>query len=86
MSPRRPSRGLLKRNGAADAPVVAAQRADELLEAGDLDGVAVWKSVARAVEELQRERTPALDGSDPRTPPRLLLPTAIRTPVQLSIG
>ncbi len=28
-------------------------RADELLEAGDLDGVAVWRRVLRAVEELQ---------------------------------
>ncbi len=28
-------------------------RADELLEAGDLDGAAVWKRILRAVEELQ---------------------------------
>ncbi len=44
---------LVKRHG-ADAPVVAAQRADELLDSGDLDGVAVWKSIMRAVEELLR--------------------------------
>ncbi len=28
-------------------------RADAMLEAGDLDGYAVWKRVLRAVEELQ---------------------------------
>ena len=28
-------------------------RADAMLEAGDLDGLAVWKRVLRAVEELQ---------------------------------
>jgi len=44
---------LVKRHG-ADAPVVAAQRADELLAAGDLDGVAVWRSITRAVDELLR--------------------------------
>ena len=44
---------LVKRHG-TDAPVVAAQRADELLDRGDLEGVAVWKSIARAVEELLR--------------------------------
>ncbi len=28
-------------------------RADALLEAGDLDGYAVWKGILKAVEELQ---------------------------------
>ncbi len=36
-----------------DAPIHAAMRADELLEAGDLDGVVVWKRILRAVEELR---------------------------------
>ncbi len=44
---------LVKRHG-QDAPIHAAMRADELLEAGDLDGCAVWKRILRAVEELQR--------------------------------
>ena len=44
---------MVKRHG-ADAPIVAAQRADELFEQGDLDGVAVWKRILYAVEELQR--------------------------------
>jgi hypothetical protein len=36
-----------------DAPIKAAMRADAMLEAGDLDGYAVWKRILRAVEELQ---------------------------------
>ncbi len=44
---------LVKRHG-EDAPIRAAMRADELLEAGDLDGCAVWRRILRAVEELQR--------------------------------
>ncbi len=28
-------------------------RADAMLEAGDLDGLAVWKRILKAVEELQ---------------------------------
>ena len=43
---------LVKRHG-EDAPIHAAMRADELLEAGDLDGVATWRRVLRAIEELQ---------------------------------
>jgi hypothetical protein len=30
-------------------------RTDELLDAGDLDGVAVWRRIIRAIEELQRK-------------------------------
>jgi len=44
---------IVKRQG-ADAAIVAAQRADELFDEGDLDGVAVWKRILCAVEELQR--------------------------------
>ena len=33
---------LMKHHG-QDAPIHAAMRADELLEAGDLEGYAVWK-------------------------------------------
>jgi hypothetical protein len=33
---------LIKRHG-ADAAIEAACRADELLEAGDTDGCAIWK-------------------------------------------
>ncbi len=43
---------LVKRHG-EDAPIHAAMRADAMLEAGDLDGYAVWKRVLRAVKELR---------------------------------
>ncbi len=43
---------LVKRHG-QDAPIEAAMRADELLEAGDLHGCAVWRRIMGAVEELQ---------------------------------
>ena len=33
----------------------AAKRADAMLEAGGLDGYAVWKRILRAVEELRSE-------------------------------
>jgi hypothetical protein len=37
-----------------EADLVAAQRADSFLEAGDIDGLAVWKRVLVAVKEIQR--------------------------------
>lgn len=44
---------LVKRHG-ADAVIVAAQRADELLSQGDTDGQRIWKRIGAAVHELQR--------------------------------
>ena len=44
---------LAKRHG-ADAAMVAAQRADELLAAGEVEGCAVWKRILAAVTELAR--------------------------------
>jgi hypothetical protein len=38
-----------------EAAIHAAMRTDELLDAGDLDGVAVWRRIIRAIEELQRK-------------------------------
>ncbi len=49
---------LVKRHG-QDAPIHAAMWADELLEAGDLDGYAVWKRIVKAVEELLSKERPA---------------------------
>ena len=43
---------LIKQHG-DDAPIHAAMRADELLDAGDMDGQAVWKQILAAIEELQ---------------------------------
>ena len=48
---------LIKQHG-EDAPIHAAMRADELLEAGDLDGQAVWKRILKAIEELQSKERP----------------------------
>ncbi len=45
--------GVIIKQYGEDAPIHAAMRADAMLEAGDLDGYAVWKRVLRAVEELQ---------------------------------
>jgi hypothetical protein len=34
----------------------AAERADELRQAGDVIGITVWQRILRAVEDLQRGR------------------------------
>ena len=44
-----------------EAPIFAAMRVDELLEASDLDGYTVWKRVLKAVEELL-DKGPPKDG------------------------
>ena len=36
-----------------DAEIHAAMRVDALMEAGDVDGVAAWKRIMRAIEALQ---------------------------------
>ncbi len=48
---------LVKHHG-EDAPIEAAMRADAMLEAGDLGGLAVWKRVVRATEELLSKKRP----------------------------
>ncbi len=47
------SANLLVKQHGEDAPIHAAMQADAMLEAGGLDGYAVWKRILRAVEELQ---------------------------------
>ena len=42
-----------------DALIFARQQADKCLEAGDLDGKAVWMRVIEAIDELQDRRPPA---------------------------
>ncbi len=44
----RSAQALVTHHG-EDAPIHAAMRADAMLEAGDLDGYAVWKRILRAV-------------------------------------
>jgi hypothetical protein len=36
-----------------DAEIVAAQRADEMLERGDHDGRLIWLRIRRAIAEMQ---------------------------------
>ena len=52
---------VLIREHGDKAGIHAAMRADELLEAGDLDGAATWRRVIKAIEELaSTERGDAL--------------------------
>ena len=48
---------LIEQHG-EDAPVHAAMRADELMDAGDMEGRAVWIRIVKAVEELLSEERP----------------------------
>ncbi len=49
---------LLKQHG-ENAALVAAQRADDLLAQGDIEGQIVWMQITAAVSDLQRkERRP----------------------------
>ena len=48
---------LIEQHGEA-ADIEAAMRADELMEAGDMEGVAAWLRIVRAVEELLSEERP----------------------------
>jgi hypothetical protein len=50
---------LLIDQHAQDAPIRAAERTEELLEAGDIQGAVIWRSILAATQELQRGR---LDG------------------------
>ena len=52
-----------------EAPIHAAIRADELLDAGDLDGQTVWKRILAAIEELLLIRRL-------HSPPRTIRPRA----------
>jgi len=41
-----------------DAVIHAAMRADAMLDAGDLDGLATWNRILRAIEELRAGKRP----------------------------
>jgi hypothetical protein len=43
---------LIRRHG-ADAEIEAAQRADLMLERGDIEGQLVWMRIRRAIAQLQ---------------------------------
>ena len=46
---------LLVDQHAEDAPIRAAERADESLDKGDTVGTLVWRQIVKAIQELQRE-------------------------------
>ena len=46
---------VLIREHGEEADLVAAERADSFLEAGDMDGSRVWKRVLASVKEIRRE-------------------------------
>ena len=48
---------LIQKHG-EDAPILAAMRADELMEVGDMEGRAVWLRIVKAIEELLSEERP----------------------------
>ena len=48
----RAARLLIDQHG-DEAAIRAAERADAMLEAGDLDGVAIWRRILDAVKQLQ---------------------------------
>jgi len=50
---------LTQQYGPAEAPLIAAQCADALLELGDLDGSQVWMGILRAIEALSRTKRTA---------------------------
>ncbi len=48
---------LIEQHG-EDALIHAAMRADELMEAGDMEGVTVWKMILKAIKELLDKAPP----------------------------
>ncbi len=48
---------LIEQHG-EDAPIHAAMRADELMEAGDMEGETVWLRIVKAIEDLLAKERP----------------------------
>ncbi len=48
---------LIEQHG-EDAPIHAAMRADELMEAGDMEGRVVWVRIMKAIAKLLSEERP----------------------------
>ena len=46
---------MLIREHGDEADLVAAERADSFLEPGDVDGLAVWRRMLKAIKEIQRQ-------------------------------
>lgn len=47
---------LLVKQHREEARIIAGQRADELFEAGDYEGAAVWRLIVKTIEELTRAK------------------------------
>ena len=50
----RSATALIKQHG-DDAQLLAIKRATKMLDAGDVDGYAVWKRILRAIEDMKQE-------------------------------
>ena len=50
------SANVLIREHGDEAVIAAAKHADAMLAKGDLDGLAAWKRILKAVEEVQRTK------------------------------
>jgi hypothetical protein len=50
-------RAMIQRYG-SNAAMEAADRADDLLEKGDIEGSAAWVKIMTAIEQLQADRPP----------------------------
>jgi hypothetical protein len=51
----RAAKRLIDQHG-GDAPLRAAQRADENLDDGDVEGSGIWRRILETIEELKRSR------------------------------
>ena len=47
---------LLKRYGGERAALMAAMRADELLDQGDVEGFNAWKRIVKSINEFERTK------------------------------
>jgi hypothetical protein len=47
---------VLIRERGDEADLIAAQRADEFLEKGDMDGSAVWRHILKVIKEIWRDK------------------------------
>ena len=52
----RAAKFLIKEHG-VDAEIIASERADLMLDRGDLDGLIVWKRIRRAIADLNAPPT-----------------------------
>ncbi len=76
---------LINQHG-EEAPIEAAMRADELMEAGDMEGEAVWLRIGRAIEELRQREPQRLQPQPAATPARTGTPALSSGSCAISIS